>query len=261
MQKFFKHLLRRYFWLHFRIFGRYSYFGLEWIIRKYSLVGDRPFYDKSQFPWVKDFEGGWTLIRKELDAVVADLENIPNFTDVSPDQKRIDSEPGKWKTFFLVGFGHRIEANAVRCPETMKLLEKIPELKTAFFSILAPGKYIPPHRGVFTGLLRYHLGLIVPEPEKIRIRVKDQIRHWYEGDSLIFDDTYEHEVWNESTGTRVVLFIDFTRPMKGFPKRINDWIIDKMNKSPLVREGLENMEKISQRKGTAPVTAQQIAGS
>ena len=86
-------------------------------------------------------------------------------------------------------------------------------MNTAMFSILSPGKYIPPHRGPYKGVLRYHLGLMVPEPEGIcRIRLGNDIRAWKEGKSLIFDDSHEHEVWNDSDSYRVVLFVNFARP-------------------------------------------------
>ncbi len=97
------------------------------------------------------------------------------------------------------------------------LLEQVPGMMTAFFSILAPGKYIPDHRGPFNGVLRYHLGLKVPEPaEQCRIRVADEYAHWEEGESLLFDDTYRHEVWNDTDGERAVLFMDVRRPLR-FP--------------------------------------------
>ena len=72
-------------------------------------------------------------------------------------------------------------------------------MKTAFFSILAPGKHLPPHRGPYKGVMRYHLGLLIPEPaEQCGIRVDTETRHWAEGESMIFDDTFEHEAWNDT---------------------------------------------------------------
>jgi beta-hydroxylase len=241
--------MKGYVKLHYKILGRNSYLGLEQLIKKRSLVGDKTFFDKEQFPWVQEMEANWQVIRQELNEVMKDRENIPNFLEVSPDQKKIDAEQGKWKTFFLYGYGYKIENNINRCPETSKLVEKIPGMKTAFFSILAPGKHIPPHRGPYAGVLRYHLGLIVPEPKnEIKIRVGNDYSHWDEGKSLIFDDTYEHEVWNNADNYRVVLFVDFVRPLNGFTKKINDWLINAISKSPLVQEGLKNMEKLSERK-------------
>jgi len=117
-------------------------------------------------------------------------------------------------------------------------------MKTAFFSILSPDKHIPAHKGPFNGVLRYHLGLIVPEPkEKCRIRVHDQMKTWDEGQSLIFDDTYEHEVWNETAGFRVVLFVDFVRPIK-FPFSLfNKLIVFAAAYIPTTQEASQNQKK------------------
>ena len=93
-------------------------------------------------------------------------------------------------------------------------------MKTAMFSILAPHKHIPDHCGPYKGIVRYHLALKVPEPrEQCRIRVGDEIATWEEGRSLIFDDTYEHEVWNDTDDERVVLFLDVVRPLR-FPMNV-----------------------------------------
>lgn len=88
--------------------------------------------------------------------------------------------------------------------------------------------------------MRYHLGLIVPEPkEKCRIRIGDHIRHWEEGKGLIFDDTYNHEVWNETDGYRVVLFVDFVRPIK-FPfNLLNELLLRVAMFAPFIKEAEE----------------------
>ncbi len=123
---------------------------------------------------------------------------MPNFHDISTDVKTISTD-NRWKTFFLVGFGKPSANNIAQCPKTWEALQKIPGLKTAMFSIFDPGKHLPAHRGPYNGVLRLHLGLIVPEPrDKIAIRVDKQICHWSEGKVLIFDDAYEHEAWNHS---------------------------------------------------------------
>ncbi len=104
------------------------------------------------------------------------------------------------------------------CPRTAALMREIPGMTTAMFSILSPRKHILDHRGPYKGVLRYHLGLIVPEDaEACRIRVGEDIRHWEEGKSMIFDDTFNHEVWNDTDETRVVLFVDVLRPLP-FPE-------------------------------------------
>lgn len=174
--------------------------------------GDRKFFVPDEFPWVDDVEAEWMTIRRELDTLLLRREEIPNFQEYSPIQKRITNDD-LWKTFFLYSYGRVEHENCARCPETVRILREIPDMSTAMFSILGPGKHIPPHRGAYKGVLRYHLGLIVPQPEeRCRIRVGDEVRHWSEGKSLIFDDSHDHEVWNDTDAERVVLFVNFTRP-------------------------------------------------
>src|SRR3546814_1185258 len=120
-----------------------------------------------------------------------------------------------WKTYWLLSAGMDFSETRRHFPQTTRLLKQIPGASTSFFSILAPGKKIPPHRGAYNGILRCHLGLIVPEPaEHVAIRVGKHICHWREGETLIFDDSFNHEVWNDTDDWRVVLFIDFARPLR-----------------------------------------------
>jgi aspartyl/asparaginyl beta-hydroxylase (cupin superfamily) len=175
--------------------------------------GDKTFFEPEAFPWVAGIEAEWKSIRRELDALMVRREEIPNFQDVSKAQRAL-TEGDQWKTFFLSSFGgKKIKENCARCPETARLVNHIPGLRQAMFSILAPRKHIPPHRGPYKGLLRYHLGLMIPGKEgSCRIRVGSDVRTWKEGKSLIFDDSNEHEAWNETDSYRAVLFVDFVRP-------------------------------------------------
>ncbi|MGF1670257.1 MAG: aspartyl/asparaginyl beta-hydroxylase domain-containing protein, partial [Balneolaceae bacterium] len=169
--------------------GSKALWAFEKIIAKYSKIPTTPFLDPYQFDWVENLENNWEKIRAEVDEILKQKEYIPSFHEISKDQKSI-TQDNKWKTYFLYGFGYKAEKNCQRCPETTKLIEQIPGMKTAFFSILAPGKHIPAHRGVYNGVIRCHLGLKVPEPkEKCRIRVEDQFAHWEEGKTIMFDDT------------------------------------------------------------------------
>jgi ornithine lipid ester-linked acyl 2-hydroxylase len=106
------------------------------------------------------------------------------------------------------------------------------------FSIFEPSKHLPAHRGPYNGLLRLHLGLIVPEPrEQVAIRVGNRLCHWEEGKALIFDDAFEHEAWNKTGKVRVVLFVDFVKPLR-FPANIVNWLILNIAAfTPFVREG------------------------
>lgn len=213
----------------------------SWVPR-YSKVGDSVFFKNEQFPWSYELEANWKVIRAELDEVMQHTDALPNFHDISPRQQRIAGDD-LWKTFFFCAFGFKAQKNCDRCPETAKLIEKIPGLKVAFFSILAPGKHIPRHNGKHKGLIRYHLGLKVPEPKaNCRIQVADQVAYWEEGKSLIFDDTFPHEVWNDTDGYRAVLFLDIARPLR-FPMNFVNWLVcTGIAVSPIVQVAKGNHE-------------------
>ncbi|MVA72008.1 aspartyl/asparaginyl beta-hydroxylase domain-containing protein [Agrobacterium vitis] len=207
---------------------------------KYAKLGNPPVYDNATFPWVAEVEKAYPAIRAELDTILLRQSELPSFQDISTDVKTISTD-NRWKTFFLLGFGVKSEANIKACPQTWKAMQAIPGLTTVMFSIFEPGKHLPAHRGPYNGVLRLHLGMIVPEPrDQIAIRVKDQICHWEEGKVLIFDDAYEHEAWNHTDKTRVVLFVDFAKPLK-FPARLVNWALMNMAIfTPFIREGLDN---------------------
>lgn len=203
--------------------------------------GRLAFLDTASFPWTADLEADTAAIRAELDDLLRDLGGIPNFQDVSEDQAGL-TRGDEWKSYFFYAFGHRAEENCARCPRTAELLQRIPGMTTAMFSILAPGKHIPPHRGYYKGLLRYHLGVLIPGPPgACRIRVGTEVRAWEEGKSLVFDDTHEHEVWSDADRHRVVLFADFIRPLP-FPLNVvNRLMLWALSKKASVRKGIERI--------------------
>jgi len=209
-------------------------------------IGRRPdgqstFFNLESFPWVQMVEANWMTIRRELDLLLQHKEDIPNLQDVSPEQSAV-AHGDSWKSFFLYGFGHKIEQNCARCPETARIVTQIPGLKMAMFSILAPKSHIPPHRGPYKGLLRYHLGLIIPSPStSCGIRVRDEIHSWQEGRSLIFDDSYDHEAWNHADSDRVVLFIDFVRPLPFPLSAMNRLMIWQLSKMQFVMDAVERL--------------------
>jgi ornithine lipid ester-linked acyl 2-hydroxylase len=205
----------------------------KWYAHK-SKVGDRAFFDNRDFAWVPKIEADWRKVRVELDALMPYAQHLPNFQDLSHDQRHLTQDDG-WKTFFFYAFGLKAFKNCKRCPETTKLLKQIPGMKTAMFSIFAPHKRLPEHRGAYKGVLRLHLGLLIPEPaEKCGIRVGSETRHWQEGKAMIFDDCFPHEAWNETDGRRVVLFVDVVRPMRFPANLVNDLMIRAIALSPFV---------------------------
>ncbi|HZP21251.1 MAG TPA: aspartyl/asparaginyl beta-hydroxylase domain-containing protein [Bauldia sp.] len=229
----------------------------ESLNRKYARDGNLPVYDNATFPWAKDVEAEWTLIRRELDRLLLRKDELPGFHEIAKEVSNISTDRN-WKTFMITGYGHTSAAAIAACPETWRILQKIPGLKAAMFSIFEPGKHLPPHRGPYNGVLRFHLGLIVPKAEKgrIGIRVADRTCYWEEGKALIFDDAFEHEAWNYSDEVRVVLFVDFVKPLR-FPARFFNWLLLNIAIfTPFIREGYKaqkNWEKrfFGDRKYTA----------
>ena len=191
----------------------------ERFVNRFSVVDDKPTFGAHEFPWTKPLEDNAEAIIRECEAVLRFDSEIPSFHELSPDQKSI-SDDDRWKTYLLFAMGQKAEGNCSRCPETTRVLESIPGMTTAFFSILAPGKHIPPHRGIFKGFVRCHLGLLVPQSrDDCYMRVANRKLHWERGKCMVFDDTYDHEVFNDTDETRVVLLIDVVRPMR-YPARL-----------------------------------------
>ncbi|MFB6249716.1 MAG: aspartyl/asparaginyl beta-hydroxylase domain-containing protein [Salinibacter sp.] len=230
-----------------RRIGQMGMHALDGLYGRFSTVGDRPVHDPARFEWTSLLEDNWTVMREEADEILRHREVLPSFHDIAEDASTI-SQDDRWKTLFLYGYGEKIEENCARCPRTTELIEQVPGMTTAFFSILSPGKHIPPHRGPYKGVLRYHLGLKVPEPaEQCRIRVADQVEHWEEGESLVFDDTYDHEVRNATDGERVILFLDVKRPMRQPMAALNDLVLSLLRYTPVIQEARENQRRWAAR--------------
>jgi beta-hydroxylase len=194
--------------------GKYLFRHLNNFLARQSLVGDTAILDNRHFPFLATLERDWRDIRDELKTVLEHRAALPSFHELSPDQWRI-SRGDNWKTFVFRAFGESSARNCARCPRTAALLQAVPGLQSAWFSILAPGYHIPAHWGITKGLLRVHLGLIVPrERERCRMSVGDELVVWEEGRCVTFDDTHLHEVHNDTDQERVVLLLDFDRPMK-----------------------------------------------
>lgn len=215
-----------------------------------STIGAGPFFDAATFDWARRLEAGQPTMRRELEQLVADgraLQTSHDLTAVSSIRADL------WSTIVLSYYG-RTSGVARRCAATMALLEGVPGLRAASFSILWPGGEIPPHRGPYAGVVRYHLGLIVPRPpEGCGIRVGDQIRHWEEGCSLVFDESFEHEAWNTTDGMRAVLFLDIDRPLRQPARRANAAALALFAASPYVRS--------TQRRNAAWESAQGLTGT
>ncbi|HMC91764.1 MAG TPA: aspartyl/asparaginyl beta-hydroxylase domain-containing protein [Allosphingosinicella sp.] len=175
------------------------------------------FHDRAHFPWLEALEAGAAEIRAELEALLASeaAELVPYVQypdDVPLAQWRALNRSRDWTAIHLLQNGKRVERNARHCPRTLALLGAAPQpdiagrCPNAMFSLLAPNTRIPPHHGVANTRLVCHLPLIVPPG--CGFRVGAETRSWRTGEAFVFDDTIEHEAWNDSAELRVVLIFD-----------------------------------------------------
>lgn len=210
-------------------------------------LGNPCVYDNVAFGWAAGIERDWRAIRAELEKVLTRKADLPNVQEITTDAAAISRDAG-WKIFPLLAYGIRSQPNIDLCPQTWSIVRRIPGVTTAMFSILEPGKRIPAHRGPYNGVLRLHLGLMVPEPrERLGIRIGTEQRSWQEGRALIFDDAYEHEAWNEATQLRVVLFVDFAKPLRFPANLLNRLLLRLALFSPFLREGADNLRRWERR--------------
>ncbi|WAT18393.1 aspartyl/asparaginyl beta-hydroxylase domain-containing protein [Aurantiacibacter sp. MUD11] len=181
---------------------------------KYSKIPDEPVLDPALFDWTAEIAAHWTDIRDEALAIYRQVDAIPPLRRISPDHRRI-AQDDSWRSFFLIGYGNEVPENIARAPRTFALANRIPQLNSAFFSILAPGAHIVRHRGVSKSFFTAHLGLSVPDKwQDCTIQVEDQDLHWRDGEWTIFDDTCEHEVWNRTDQPRIILLCQVGRPLR-----------------------------------------------
>ena len=228
-------------------YGKRALRRIDRYFAEQSLAPTTPVLETSLFPWVAEFETHWHTVRAELEALLLRRHDLPRFQDISPDQNRI-SPDDKWRTFVFYGFGYRSAQNCRLCPQTAHLLDCVPGIENAFFSILAPGKQIPSHHGITKGLLRCHLGLIVPPaPERCFMEVGGVRCSWQEGRALIFDDTYPHHVSNETDQERAVLLFDFPRPMRSLGRVVRRMQFGLFRRSAYVQDARRNEAQWEER--------------
>jgi aspartyl/asparaginyl beta-hydroxylase (cupin superfamily) len=189
---------------------------LNRLIARSSRVPTTPFIDPALFPWADALQAGWGEIRVELDALGGHDGTVLPLAKVSPDHRRVAGD-GKWKSFVFEAYGYHVPLNRSLCPRTAQLLDEVPGLVLAMFSMMEPGTYVPLHKGVSKALINGHLGIAVPQGD-CRIEVGGQTRGWENGKLLLLDDTYPHQVWNNTDETRVVLLMQIRRPVGWFAR-------------------------------------------
>ena len=189
-----------------------------WFARQ-STIDVTPILPADALPALAELQRNWRTVQGELEPLLAEREDIPAFGKLSPDHRRI-ANSSAWKSYFFEGYGFRSAKNRAACPQTAAMLDRIPGLVVAFFSIMEPGTHVPRHRGLTKAWINCHLPLVVPRgPGRCEMAVNEAMQRWREGEWLLFDETNPHEVWNTTGEPRVVLFLQVRRPMR-WPGRL-----------------------------------------
>jgi beta-hydroxylase len=206
------------------------------LLYAFSGVPNKPVLPVETFPELKTISDNWQTIREEAIALF--------------DEGRIRASTGNndwgfysffrsgWKRFYLKWYDDPLPSAKHLCPKTVALVQSIPSIKGAMFTVLPPGSKLGGHRDPFAGSLRYHLGLVTPNSEDCRIVVDGVTCSYYDGKGFVFDETFIHWAENKTDKTRIIFFCDVERPMSnGIMRRINHWVnthIVKISQSPNV---------------------------
>lgn len=178
-----------------------------------------PYFDRTLFPWIKDFEHQTANIQAELRAVMPHPEGSERvFTSEALEKENLRGAgaPPSWTGYYFYRHGERRDDNCAACPATAQALDPLPLSRVrghgpeVLFSVFTPGTHLLPHRGVTNTRVVGHLPLIIPQD--CALNVGGEVHAWEEGRTVVFDDTYEHEAWNRSASTRVVLIFDLWNP-------------------------------------------------
>lgn len=187
----------------------------------YPFLPEDEFFDRRHFPWLDELEAHHAAIRRELEALLADpgelIRPYVRMEEGTPqnDWSALDGSLD-WSACFLWEYGVPNRPVLERCPQTAALLERLPlapipkRAPNAFFSMLKPRSHIPAHTGVTNTRAIIHLALDIPPG--CGFRVGNETREWVEGKAFAFDDSIEHEAWNNSDQRRAVLILDTWNP-------------------------------------------------
>jgi aspartyl/asparaginyl beta-hydroxylase (cupin superfamily) len=219
---------------------------------RWSAIPDHEIYPNAMFPWTPELEANWRVVQAEAEHVLADASAVPPIRQFSPDHEAI-ARDDRWRGFVLWGYGLRWERNCARCPETARLLERIPGLLSAFFSVMQAGAHVPRHTGPTKAILTAHLGVKVPRRrEDCHMQIGSRDFAWSEGRVVVFDDMYPHEVWNDTDEDRVILLLHVKRPQYFPGSLLREGLFAAIRQSSLVKDAMRNLDQWDRR----PVAAE-----
>ncbi|MBX3023705.1 aspartyl/asparaginyl beta-hydroxylase domain-containing protein [bacterium] len=199
-----------------------------------SAVPNRPYLDLAAFPELELLRRNWEAIRDEARALheAGHIRATEGHDDVYGNSL---FKKG-WRRFYLKWYGDPLASARRLCPTSVALLEQLPRVHAAMFSLVGPRSRLGKHRDPLAASLRYHLGLITPNSDACRILVDGVPYAWRDGEGVLFDETYLHWVENDTDESRIVLFCDVERPLRWrLATAVNRWVIRRVAPSTAAR--------------------------
>lgn len=182
------------------------------------------------FPGAQAFVDNWQILREEALTLTSELDNVPRFHELMPEQYKLSAHGEKeWRMFVLRAYGLDIKENMNKCPKLTELVSNDSSIKSASLSFLAPGKQVPTHTGPFRGITRFYMGLEVPVDDSgqpgVILEIDNKRYRLGNGEAMLWDDTYPHSVENTTDQWRIALLLDVYRanmpaPLRGFTNTI-----------------------------------------
>ncbi|KTD25119.1 MULTISPECIES: aspartyl/asparaginyl beta-hydroxylase domain-containing protein [Legionella] len=181
------------------------------IMYLFSSVPKTPFLDLADFPELKLLRDNWETIREEAESLYK--EGYISASDKYDDIGFNSFFRRGWKRFYLKWYQEPMDSAQTLCPKTLKLIQQIPNINAAMFTLLPKNSFLFKHRDPYAGSLRYHLGLITPNSKECCIYVDGEPYFWQDGQDVLFDETYVHHAENNTSQDRIILFCDVQRPL------------------------------------------------
>lgn len=182
------------------------------IMYLFSAVPKTPYLDVADFPELKILRDNWETIREEAEFLYQ--EGYISASDKYDDIGFNSFFRRGWKRFYLKWYQDPMNSAQTLCPKTLALIQQIPNINAAMFTLLPKDSFLFKHRDPYAGSLRYHLGLITPNSKDCCIYVDGDPYFWQDGQDVMFDETFIHHAENKTSQDRIILFCDVQRPLK-----------------------------------------------
>lgn len=203
----------------------------------FSSKKNTAYFSTEQFPDLKILQENWETIRDEAISLnnAAQIKASADLDDLGFNSFFRTG----WKRFYLKWYGANLKSAQQLCPKTLALINQLPSVKGAMFTMLPPGARLQRHRDPYAGSLRYHLGLVTPNSDDCYISVDGEKYSWRDGEAVMFDETYLHYAENKTDTNRIILFLDIKRPVSFF---LVDWFNELFSRLVVASSATKNIK-------------------